>query len=83
MNWPWRMPQASPWATPYPLPRDTAEALLAEGRCDNFGLLLERYLAFGENRGQVQLLRELNDRKALVPDFSGQKELIEGCRARS
>ena len=82
MIWPWRMPQTSPWGTPYPLPRDTSEALLAEGRCDNFGLLLERYLAFGDNRGQMQLLRELVDRKALVPDFTGQKELIDACRAR-
>ena len=54
MNWPWRMPRDLPWATPYPLPRDTSEALMAEGHCDNFGLLLERYLAFGDNRGQLQ-----------------------------
>ena len=31
MNWPWRMPRDLPWATPYPLPRDTSDALLAEG----------------------------------------------------
>lgn len=80
--WLWKMPQASPWPTPYPLPRDTSEALLAQGHCDNFGLLLERYLAFGDNRGQVQLLRELTDRKALVPDFAGLKELIEAQQAR-
>ena len=71
-----------PWATPYPLPRDTSEALLAEGHCENFGLLLERYLAYGDNRGQLQLLRELSDRRALVPDFTGQKELIESYHAR-
>src|SRR5205823_1429195 len=82
MNWPWRMPQASPWPTPYPLPRDTSETLLAEGRCDNFGLLLERYLAFGDNRGQLQLLRELGDRRALVPDFRPHQELLEAWRAR-
>jgi len=82
MNWLWRMPQASPWVTPYPLPRDTSEALLAAGHCDNFGLLLERYLAFGDNRGQTQLLREMGDRKALVPDFAGVKELIEAHHAR-
>jgi CRISPR-associated protein Cmr6 len=82
MNWPWRMPQYLPWATPYPLPRDTSEALLAEGHCENFGLLLERYLAYGDNRGQLQLLRELSDRRALVPDFTGQKELIEAHHAR-
>jgi len=82
MVWPWRTPRDLPWRTPYPLPRDTSEALLAEGHCDNFGLLLERYLAFGDNRGQAQLLRELSDRKALVPDFSGQRELIEAAAAR-
>jgi CRISPR-associated protein Cmr6 len=82
MNWPWKMPRDLPWPTPYPLPRDTSEALLAAGHCDNFGLLLERYLAFGDNRGQAQLLRELVDRQALVPDFTRQKELIDGCRAR-
>jgi len=82
MIWPWKAPPASPWVTPYPLPRDTSEALLAQGQCDNFGLLLERYLAFGDNRGQAQLLRELTDRKALVPDFAGLKELIEAQRAR-
>ncbi len=54
MSWTWRMPRDLPWATPYPLPRDTSAALLAEGRCDNFGLLLERYLAFGDDRGQLK-----------------------------
>ncbi|MEA2499987.1 MAG: CRISPR-associated protein Cmr6 [Actinomycetota bacterium] len=82
MNWPWRMPRDLPWATPYPLPRDTSEALLAEGHCENFGLLMERYLAFGDNRGQLQIVRELTDRKALVPDFTGQGELIEAYCAR-
>ena len=82
MSWLWKMPQYCPWPTPYPLPRDTSEALLAEGQCENFGLLLERYLAFGDNRGQVQLLRELGDRKALVPDFTPQKELLDSYRAR-
>ena len=82
MNWPWRMPRDLPWATPYPLPRNTSEALLAEGRCENFGLFMERYLAFGDNRGQLQLLRELINRRALVPDFTGQKELIEAYCAR-
>ena len=82
MNWPWRMPRDLPWATPYPLPRDTSQALMAEGRCENFGLLQERYLAFGSNRGQLQLVREMVDRSALVPDFTGQGELIEACSAR-
>jgi CRISPR-associated protein Cmr6 len=78
MIWPWRQPQATPWPTPFPLPKDTAETLLAEGGSDNFGLLLERYLPFADNRGQVQLLREITDRKGLVPDFGRMKELIEG-----
>ncbi|MGD0040663.1 MAG: type III-B CRISPR module RAMP protein Cmr6 [Isosphaeraceae bacterium] len=82
MIWPWRMPRESPWATPYPLPRDTSQALLAEGHCENFGLLMERYLAFGSNRGQVQLVRELADRSALVPDFTKQKELVDAYSAR-
>jgi CRISPR-associated protein Cmr6 len=82
MSWLWKMPQACPWPTPYPLPRDTSEALLAEGQCENFGLLQERYLAFGDDRGQVKLLRELGDRKALVPDFTPHKELLDGYRAR-
>src|SRR5437899_821980 len=76
MTWPWRLPRDLLWRTPYPLPNDTADVLMAEGRCDNFSLLLERYLAFGDNRGQPQLLRELNDRKALVPDFTPHKDLI-------
>ncbi len=82
MNWSWRMPQYLPWATPYPLPRDTSEALMAEGHCENFSLLMDRYLAYGDNRGQLQLLRELADRRALVPNFTGQTELIEAHHAR-
>jgi CRISPR-associated protein Cmr6 len=82
MNWPWRMPREWPWTTPYPLPRDTTQALLAEGHCDNFGLLLDRYLAFATDRGQVKLLRELTDRSALVPEFTRQKELIDAYSAR-
>ena len=82
MNWPWRMPREWPWSTPYPLPRDTSQALLAEGHCENLGLLLERYLAFSSNRGQLQLLRELTDRSALVLDFSTQQDLIDAHAAR-
>jgi CRISPR-associated protein Cmr6 len=82
MRWPWQMPRDLPWVTPYPLPRDTTDALLAEGHCENFGLLLERYLAFGDNRGQLELLRELMNRRALVPDFAGLQELIAACDAR-
>ena len=82
MNWPWRMPRDLPWLTPYPLPRDTSEALLAEGQCDNFSLLIDRYLAFGDNRGRLELLRELTNRRALVPDYSSQRELIAAHDAR-
>ena len=56
--------------------------MLAEGRCENFGLLAERYLAFGDDRGQLQIVREMMDRRALVPNFSGQQELIEAHRDR-
>ena len=62
MNWPWRMPREYPWVTPYPLPRDTSQALLAQGQCENFGLLQERYLAFGSNRGKLEIVREMIDR---------------------
>ena len=82
MSWRWRMPRDLPWATPYPLPRDTSEALLAAGHCENFGLLMERYLAFGSNRGQLELLRELTNRSALVPDFTTQGVVFEAYSAR-
>lgn len=82
MTWLWKLPRELLWPTPYPLPRDTADTLMAEGRCENFSLLLERYLAFGDNRGQPQLLREMNDRKALVPSFTALADLIEAHAAR-
>jgi len=82
MNWPWRMPREYPWVTPYPLPRDTSQALLAQGQCENFGLLQERYLAFGSNRGKLEIVREMIDRSALMPDFTRQKELVEAVSAR-
>jgi CRISPR-associated protein Cmr6 len=82
MSWPWRMPRDLPWATPYPLPRDTSDALLAEGHCENFSLVMDRYLAFGDNRGRLELLREFTNRRALVPDYSGLSELIAAHDAR-
>ena len=82
MTWPWKLVRDLLWPTPFPLPRDTADTLMAEGRCDNFSLLLEHYLAFGDSRGRLQLVRELADRRALVPDFAPQKELIEAHAAR-
>ena len=80
MKWP--IPRFLCWNSPFPLPKDTSQTLLAEAACENFGLLMERYLAFGDNRGQAELVREMADRRALVPDFSGQRELIEGFLAR-
>lgn len=77
MSWNWRPPRRTPWQTPLPLPRDTADAVLAEGGGENFGLLCERYLAYGEDRGRLALLRELADRRALVPDFKDLRALIE------
>lgn len=82
MNWPWKLVRELLWPTPFPLPRDTADTLMAEGRSDNFGLLVERYLAFGDNRGAPQLLRELSNRGALVPDFTSMADLIEGQSLR-
>jgi CRISPR-associated protein Cmr6 len=82
MTWPWKLVRELLWPTPFPLPRDTADTLMAEAGCENFALLLERYLAFGDNRGQPQLLRELTDRKALVPDFTPLKDLIAAQAAR-
>ncbi len=81
MSWNWRMPRQTPWQTPFPLPHDTTEALLAQGGCDNFGLLSDRYLAYGEDRRRVQLLRELVDRRALLPKFDNLQELIEAYQA--
>lgn len=78
----WRMPRLVSWATPYPFARDTADALLAEGHCDNFGLLMDRYLAYTDERGKVQLLREFNNRQALEPDFRGLEALIRAHQAR-
>jgi hypothetical protein len=75
MSWRWRMPRDLPWATPYPLPRDTSEALLAAGHCENFGLLMERYLAFSSNRGQLELLRELTVTKPVKLELSEPESL--------
>ena len=43
---------------------------------------MERYLAFGSNRGQLELLRELTNRSALVPDFTTQGVVFEAYSAR-
>jgi len=78
----WRMPRFLSWATPYPLPRDTADALMTEADCENFGLVLDRYLAYGDERGRTQLLQEFTDRRALVPDFRAHEALLLAHYAR-
>ena len=78
----WRMPRFVPWASPYPLPEDTSRTLLAEGQCENFGLLQDRYLAYSDDRGKVQLVQEFTDRRALVPDYTPLADLIDAYRAR-
>jgi CRISPR-associated protein Cmr6 len=53
-----------------------------QGRCDNFGLLLDRFVAYDARRGGLQLVREFSDRSTLVPDFSKQQELLDAYRER-
>lgn len=79
----WFMPRNKPWKTPFPLPADTAEAAMADqGNCENFGLLLDRYVAYSEEKGGTQLVREFVDRQALVPDFQQQREMLEAFAQR-
>jgi CRISPR-associated protein Cmr6 len=82
MKW-WFSPRESAWKTPYPLPADTAEAVMADtGNCENFGLLLDRYVAYSAAKGSLQLVREFSDRRALGFDFEHQRGLLEACRQR-
>ena len=82
MKW-WFSPRESAWKTPYTLPADTAEAVMADtGNCENFGLLLDRYVAYSAAKGGLQLVREFADRRALGFDFEHQRELLEACRQR-
>lgn len=79
----WRIPRFVPWETAYPLPGDTARILMArEGASDNPGLTMDRLLAYSDNRWGPSLVREFNDRQALVPDYTAQAELISASRAR-
>ena len=79
----WRLPRFSPWTTPYPLPQDTARILMEkEGESDNFGLYLDRLLAYGERRHVLALVREFVTRQALTPDFTPHKALIAALNKR-
>jgi CRISPR-associated protein Cmr6 len=80
----WFIPRDKAWKTPYPLPADTAETVMADdgGACDNFGLLLDRYVAYSASKGGIQLVREFADRRVLVPRFKDQPELFEAYRQR-
>jgi len=53
-----------------------------QGRCDNFGLLLDRFVAYGAGRDGVRLVREFSDRSTLVPDFGEQQEMVDAYRER-
>lgn len=79
----WRAPRSVPWVTPYPLPRDTAQALMdCKGECQNLGLLMDRYLAYGVSRRGPEFVREFSDRRALVPDFAPLADLVAAYRGR-
>ncbi len=79
----WRLPRFTPWKTPYPLPQDTARILMElGGESENFGLYLDRLLAYGEKRRTLHLLREFVNRRALAPDYSSLTDLIEALNKR-
>ena len=79
----WRLPRFNPWKTPYPLPKDTASILMEQGgNSDNFGLYLDRLLAYGERRGSLELLREFANRRALTAEYVSQKDLIAALNRR-
>lgn len=79
----WRVPRYVPWETPYPLPADTSDILLArEGASDNAGLLMDCLLPYNDSRWGASLVREFSDRRALVPDYTSQTDLIAACRTR-
>ncbi len=79
----WKFPRILPWQSPYPLPQDTAEALLEhEQECLNLGLLMERYLAYtGKPRNPV-LVKEFKDHRALRIDLSPLAEEVGAYLAR-
>lgn len=79
----WRIPRFLPWTTAYPLPQDTAQALLdQEGECDNLGLKMDRFLAYESGRQGLSFVREFANRRALVPDFTPLTDLIRAYEAR-
>lgn len=79
----WRLPRFSPWENPLPLPRDTAQIVLEhDGASENFGLTMDRLLAYEESRQQLRLLREFTDRRALLPDHAAWADLIAAWYAR-
>jgi CRISPR-associated protein Cmr6 len=80
----WRVPRFIPWDTPYPLPRDTSAELMAvEGQCANLGLLMDRYLAYSQDRQRLpEFVREFQDRQALAIDLSPLAELVTATHAR-
>lgn len=80
----WRVPRFIPWDTPYPLPRDTAEELMAvEGACTNLGLLMDRYLAYSQNRERLpEFVREFQNRQALAIDLSPLADLVAATYSR-
>jgi CRISPR-associated protein Cmr6 len=72
-----------PWHTPFPLPADTAEVLMERGgACDNLSLLMHRLLAYADVRGSATLVREFQDRRALVLDYTPLAELIAALHSR-
>jgi CRISPR-associated protein Cmr6 len=79
----WRLPRFSPWDTPFPLPRDTAQVVLEQdGASANLGLTMDRLLAYEESRQQVRLVREFTDRRALLPDTAAWSDLITAWYTR-
>jgi CRISPR-associated protein Cmr6 len=80
----WRVPRFIPWDTPYPLPRATSEELAAaEGECANLGLLMDRYLAYSQNRQRLpEFVREFQNRQALAIDLSPLADLVAAAHTR-
>lgn len=79
----WRLPRFSPWENPLPLPGDTARIVLEhDGASDNFGLTMDRLLAYEASREQLRLVREFTDRRALLPEPAVWADLIAGWYAR-
>lgn len=79
----WLLSRNKAWKTPFPLPVDTAETAMADGGgCENFGLLLDRYVGYNAAKGGLQLIREFSNRVALTPDFEKQQEMLQAIAQR-